>query len=77
MEGYGVENMSNPNTEPTTEMRLEHAAEIAQPAAPPAPFRESFKCEKCGTAFDNEGAAVVHIQTCKGTEVILEDDAAS
>ena len=75
--GYGVENMSTPNTEPTAETNLEPAAELAQPAAPPAPLPQSFKCEKCGAAFDNEGAAAVHVQTCKGTEVILEDDAAS
>ena len=38
--------MSTPNAEPTTETSLEPAAEIAQPAGPPAPLPQSFKCEK-------------------------------
>ncbi len=52
-------------------------AEITQPAAPPAPLPQSFKCEKCGAAFDDEGAAAVHIQTCKGSEEVPLKEAAS
>jgi hypothetical protein len=60
--------MSTPNAEPTTEMSLEPAVEIAQPTGPPVSLPQSFKCEKCGAAFADEGAAAVHIQTCKGLE---------
>lgn len=53
------------------------AAEITEPATPPAPLPQSFKCEKCGAAFDDEGAAAAHIQTCKGPEEIPVKEAAS
>jgi hypothetical protein len=65
--------MSTPNADLTTETSLEPTAEIAQPAGPPAPLPQSFKCEKCGAAFADESAAAVHIQTCKGTEGNLEE----
>ncbi len=52
-------------------------AEITLPAAPPAPLPQSFKCEKCGAAFDDEGAAAAHIQTCKGPEEVSVKEAAS
>jgi len=69
--------MSTHNAEPTTETSLEPAPEIVQPAGPPASLPQSFKCEKCGAAFADEGAAAVHIQTCKGPEPILEEPTAS
>ena len=55
------------NMEPAPEL----AAEIAQPAAARTPLPQSFKCEKCGAAFDDEGSAAAHIQTCKGSEAVL------
>ncbi len=58
--------MTLPVAEPTTE--------IAQPSAPPSPVPETFKCEKCGAAFEDEGSAAAHIQTCKGTEPIPENE---
>ncbi|MGD0175464.1 MAG: hypothetical protein ABSC50_01390 [Candidatus Bathyarchaeia archaeon] len=65
--------MSTPNAEPNREPTPEPAVEIAQPAAPHGPLPQSFKCEKCGAAFDDEGSAAVHIQTCKGPEAVLEE----
>jgi hypothetical protein len=65
--------MSVPNAETTMEMSLEPSAEIGQPLGPPAPLPQSFKCEKCGAAFADEGAAAVHIQNCKGPEPDLEE----
>lgn len=62
---------------PTAELTPEPPAEIIQPTAPPAPPSQSFKCEKCGAAFDDEGSAAAHIQTCKGIEAIPEDEVAS
>jgi len=64
--------MSIPNAEPTTETSMEPAVEITPPAGPPAALPQSFKCEKCGAAFADEGAAAAHIQTCKGPEGNLE-----
>ena len=57
-------NTSTPSSAPTSE--------IAQPFPPP-----SFKCEKCGGAFDDEVAAAADVQKGKGTEAILVDDAVS
>jgi hypothetical protein len=59
------------------ETRIEPAAEPAQPDGPPAPLPQSFKCEKCGAAFADEGAAAIHIQTCRGPEGVLEEPAPS
>ena len=64
--------MSTPNAEPTIETTQEPAGVIAQPTGLPAPLPQSFKCEKCGAAFADEGAAAVHVQTCKGPEGNLE-----
>lgn len=62
---------------PTAEPNPEFPTEITQPSAHSAPPSQSFKCEKCGAAFNDEGSAAAHIQTCEGTETILEDDVAS
>jgi len=66
----GDENMNSPTAESTT--ILDPAGEITQPAGPPTALPQSFKCEKCGAAFADEGAAAAHIQTCKGPEDNLE-----
>jgi len=68
----GDESVSTPNAEPTMDTSQEPASEITLPAAPPTPLPQSFKCEKCGAAFADEGAAAAHIQTCKGPEGSLE-----
>jgi hypothetical protein len=62
--------MAEPITEPTSEPPL---PEIAQPDAPPEPTQQTFKCEKCGATFEDEGSAAAHIQECKGTDVVLAD----
>lgn len=49
-------------------------AEIPQPTPVPAPAPQSFKCEKCGATFEDEGSAAAHIQVCKGTDVTVPDD---
>jgi hypothetical protein len=69
----GDENMGTSNAETTMETGLELAGEIAQSPGPPGPLPQSFKCEKCGAAFADEGAAVVHIQTCIGPEGNLDE----
>lgn len=60
------ESMTLPSNEPATE--------IAQPpAAPPSPAPETFKCEKCGATFEDEGSAAAHIQGCKGIDPVSEN----
>lgn len=69
--------MSNPATElyPTTEPAgpidpIEPAVDITQPMPPrpPSDSPQTFKCQKCGATFSDEGSAAAHIQTCKASE---------
>ncbi len=55
---------------------VEPAVDITQPTPPPPPTDtpQTFKCEKCGATFSDEGSAAAHIQTCKGTEDIAVED---
>ena len=69
----GITNLSAPDG-PSADPTPEPPAEINQPTAPSAPPSQSFKCEKCGAAFDDEGSAAAHIQTCKGIEAIPDDE---
>ena len=67
----GLTNSVATDAGPTAEV------EITQPAVSLAPLPESFKCEKCGAAFADEGAAAAHMQTCKGPELMPENKPAS
>ena len=58
-----------PPTDPT-----EALAEIPQPDVPSAPGPQTFKCEKCGATFEDEGSAAAHIQTCSGLESSLPEN---
>ena len=58
--------METPITEPTSHP----SPDISQPDAPPEPTRQTFKCEKCGATFEDEGSAAAHINECKGTQII-------
>lgn len=48
--------------------------EIGLPFPLPAPAPQSFKCEKCGATFEDEGSAAAHIQVCKGTDVTIPEN---
>jgi transposase-like protein len=49
---------------------------IAQPESPTLPIQQSFKCDKCGATFEDEGSAAAHIQECTGAEVMPLDEGA-
>ena len=57
-------------TSPIIEPASHPSPDIAQPDAPSEPTRQSFKCEKCGATFEDEGSAAAHMQVCKGTDVL-------
>lgn len=52
-----------------TNLETESAKEIVPPPSPSMTIPQTFKCEKCGAAYDDEGAAAAHIQLCKGPDI--------
>ena len=55
---------------------IEPVLEVNQPNPPPPPVTaaQTFECDKCGATFADEGSAAAHIQTCKGPDVMPEEE---
>ena len=55
---------------------IEPAVDVTQPKPPPPPSDspQTFKCQKCGATFSDEGSAAAHIQTCQGAEDSTSED---
>jgi hypothetical protein len=49
-------------TVPMNEPVSQPAPSITEADAPPTVIKQSFKCEKCGATFEDEGSATAHIQ---------------
>ena len=64
----GEESPTKEDIEPASP--IEPSVNVAQPdpPTPPVDTPQTFKCEKCGATFADEGSAAAHIQTCKGTQ---------
>ena len=67
----------SPSTEPTEPSEpIQSSVDITQPMPPPPPSDspQTFRCQKCGATFADEGSAAARIQTCKAAEDTASED---
>lgn len=60
------------STNPTDQIDSSVEAGHLKPPRPPVDTH-TFKCEKCGVTFTDEGSAAAHTQTCKVMESLSSE----